>query len=222
MFKKKWFVLLVFVFILKLPVLAQHFKVVYGGNAYTPMNIVVDSALLDSALLKKGDEIAAFDTTSTGAVICVGVVIIENDDSTGNVIIASADDPTTSLQDGFIVGHPVIFKYWDNSEGIEITLINSKFSDSYSDKYAANGTALVDLDGYSYLTWNGNVSNDWYEPGNWNFNKIPDTSFGVFIPVLPSGKFYPAITDTSARCRNLKIADGAELELKGKLNVNSD
>jgi len=186
-----------------------------------PMNIIINTASLDGLLLQSNDEIAVFDVNGSGQEICVGKVIIINEftSDTNYIITATADDPTTEVQDGFVTGHEIIFRYWDSSEAIEIILISDSFSSSYSDDYQLQGTALVELDGYSYETWTGAVSTDWNNVANWNFGRLPSLLFDVFIPVSPTGGRFPTITGMDAKCENLTIEENAIITITGKLTL---
>jgi len=133
-----------FIILLSYNSLAQHFQVITTNNPYMPMNIIVNSASLDGLLLQSGDEIAVFDVNGSEQEICVGMVTVisEFTSDTNYIIVATADDPTTEVQDGFITGNEIIFRYWDSSETIEIILISDSFSSSYNDDYQPQGTAL--------------------------------------------------------------------------------
>ena len=187
------------------------------------MNIIVNSAALDGLLLQSNDEIGVFDLNGSGYEICVGMVTIisEFTSDTNYIIVATADDPTTEVQDGFVTGHEIIFRYWDSNEALEIILISDSFSSSYSDDYQPQGTALVELDGYSYETWTGAVSTDWNNVANWNFGRVPSLLFDVLIPAIPSGDHDPTITGLDAKCENLTIEDNAIINITstGKLTI---
>ncbi|MFA5417755.1 MAG: hypothetical protein WC341_04795 [Bacteroidales bacterium] len=99
------------------------------------MGIIINSALLNGAYLQSDDEIAVFDVNGAGAEICVGRVIIINEFSadTNYLISATADDPTTpDVQDGFVAGHTLIFRYWDSSQNLETVLISASYSTGYN------------------------------------------------------------------------------------------
>ncbi len=201
---------------------AQHFQVITPNNPYMPMNIIVNSASLDAGLLQAGDEIAVFDVNGSGQEICVGQVTIINEFTTDTnyIVIATADDPsTTSVQDGFITGNNIIFRFWDSSENLEIILISDSYSPIYSDNYQLQGTALVELDGYSYETWIGTVSNEWNNAANWNFGRVPSLLFDVLIPANPTGSYWPTITSLDAKCENIIIEDNAIINITGKLTL---
>jgi len=213
--------LILFLTLLSFNSLAQHFQVITTNNPYMPMNIIVNSASLDGLLLQSGDEIAVFDVNGSEQEICVGMVTVisEFTSDTNYIIVATADDPTTEVQDGFITGNEIIFRYWDSSETIEIILISDSFSSSYNDDYQPQGTALVELDGYSYQTWTGAVSTDWNNVANWNFGCLPSLLFDVLIPANPIGNYFPTITGLDAKCENLTIEENAIITITGKLTL---
>lgn len=201
---------------------AQHFNVVYSGNPYSPMNIIINSALLDNLLLQTGDEIAVFDVNGSGQEICVGQVTIINEftSDTNYIIAASTDDPTTpDIQDGFILGNPIIFRYWDFSENTETVLITATFDPTLDTTYQSFGTALVELSGFSYETWTGAVDTVWNNASNWNFNSIPNLSFDILIPANPTGGHFPSISVLTAKCKNITVENNAILKIHGKLTL---
>jgi hypothetical protein len=199
----------------------QHFNPVNTGNPYLPMNIIVDSALLDNGLLQAGDEIAVFDVNAAGDEICVGQVSILSafTADTNYIINASADDPTTPEQDGFIAGNEIVFRYWDNNKSCEIILINKVFDPALDNVYQTQGTAKVGTDGYSYETWTGEVDTVWSTSGNWNFNRVPSLLFDVVIPNNPAGGRFPVVLSQNAKCNNITIEENATLIIAGKLTI---
>lgn len=95
----------------------NHIVPVWTNNPYLPMNIYISQALIDSLPLMAGDEIAVFDGD-----MCVGNTQLQYSIKQGNPvsIIASADDPLTQQQDGFISGNIIKFKVWDSGSQKEI------------------------------------------------------------------------------------------------------
>ncbi len=56
------------------------------------------------------------------------------------------------------------------------------------------------------IVWTGKVSNNWFDPENWNLRVIPNAAFDVIIPKKPSAAHYsPWISGSSARCKSLTI-----------------
>ncbi len=181
---------------------AQHFQTVWSNNPYQPMNILVDSAWLDSANLKANDEIAVFDVDGSGNELCVGVIVLIGEflPDTNYTIIAATDDPTTPDMDGFIQGHNIIYRYWDDSEADEFVLFQTTYNSALDSTYSSLGTALVFLNGFSALTWTGNANNSWNDSANWNLNRLPDTSIHARIPTGLTN--YPTLS-AAGKCKNL-------------------
>ena len=200
---------------------AQHFVSVGTGNPYLPMNIIIDSAFSNGSLLQAGDEIAVFDVNGSGTEICVGQVSITTTftSDTNYIINATADDPTTTEQDGFIVGDSIIFRYWNNSSNKETILINAVFNPALDSTYQLQGTASTGLTGYSYETWTGEADTVWNNKNNWNFNRIPTLQFDVVIPTSPVGNRFPSVTIQNAITNNITVEDGAIITIYGKLTL---
>lgn len=216
-----WFTLLLMILTINVSQ-AQHFQVIITGNPYNPMSIIMNSALLDGALLQVGDEIAVFDVNGSGQEICVGQVTIisEFTSDTNYIVTATADDPsTTNVQDGFITGNEIIFRFWDSDENTEIILISSTFDPTLDDDYQSFGTALAELDGYSYETWTGAVDTAWNNVSNWNFERIPNRLFDILIPSSPTGSYFPSISVLDAKCKNITVENNAALKIHGKLTL---
>lgn len=195
---------------------SQHFQTVWANNPYMPMSILVDSARLDSMYLQQNDEIAVYDVNAAGEEICVGYVVLPAEflPDDNFMIKASADDPTTPEQDGFIEGHNIIYRFWDNSEAAEINLFNCLYNPAMSIAYQELGTALVGLDGFFALIWMGDIDNNWHNAANWNVNNlIPDIHKRVVIPLWCTS--FPIISLSDASCQELKIEEGAMLTVTG-------
>ncbi len=121
----------------------EQFNTIWSGNPYLPMNIYfTELNNLSSDFLKAGDEIGIFDGD-----ICVGAKQLSlNDFSSGFAqIISSADDPTTDIQDGFITGHNIRIRKWNNETG-EITEINSVTFLTGNGLFEPLGTAIIRFD----------------------------------------------------------------------------
>jgi len=211
---------LMFGVLLHLNILAQHFQTVWSNNPYMPMSIFVDSARLDSVYLQANDEIAVFDVDATGDEICVGVIVLSGEflPDDNYMINASADDPTTPDQDGFIDGHTIIFRFWDNSAAVEITLFVTVYNSEMVDVYEDLGTALVGLDGYYALIWTGEADYNWHNAANWHIdNLIPDSGIRVLIPSWCT--VVPQISTSNAACKKLKLEQGTSLSVSGTYNL---
>ena len=145
-------ILIKIIVLLSVQLPAQHFQTVWSGNAFQPMSIIVTQANIDGNNCITGDEIAVFDIDDLGEEICVGTSILTNviTPSSPLVITASKDDNLTSEFDGFIDGHPIIFKMWDSSNSLEITSISTTYDTTspFVVVYYSLNTALVELDGF--------------------------------------------------------------------------
>lgn len=125
----------------------DHFTSVWSNNPYLPMNIYISSAVLDSIALKSGDEIGIFDGS-----VCVGSRMITNIITPGNPlsIIASTDDPLTSVKDGFTPGNKIIIKVWDAENQREIFNCITDYEIG-TGNFVSLGSALLSLSCYSKL-----------------------------------------------------------------------
>ena len=93
----------------------QHFVKTWSGNPGPgAMSVFVTVATLNGVDLVEGDEIAVFDGDN-----CVGVAVLP----AGGIevpftsIVLAADG---SVDNGFVEGNPIMFKYWDSAHGIEV------------------------------------------------------------------------------------------------------
>ncbi|MBW8334182.1 MAG: hypothetical protein K0M40_19350, partial [Prolixibacteraceae bacterium] len=126
-----------------------HFVVAFSGKGIDHMNITVITAAIGGINLEAGDEIAVFDGT-----ICCGKAIISgpidiNSKITFAAIAASKEDD--GLSNGYIVGNPIIYKFWDSSENREISGIPAEYLDPEdgstltAPNFSINGSAFVKL-----------------------------------------------------------------------------
>lgn len=68
-------------------------------------------------------------------------------------------------------------------------------------------------------TWLGLVSNDWYNPVNWAFGIMPDTSCTA-ITIATGGLYQPNLSNVNFQVKDLYIKPGASLKIKdAKLKV---
>jgi len=118
-----------------------------GGNAADPVyTFYFFGATLDGLNLESGDEIAAYDgTTMVGAVTLNSICAPENFD---NSLPAFA---TLNSGPGWVSGHPVSFKCWDASTGIESSIFNVAYSNPYADPYCFTENIFPPADGYYSL-----------------------------------------------------------------------
>jgi hypothetical protein len=123
---------------------AQHFTTVWSGSPYQPMAFVVQGASIDGVNLESGDEIAVFDEDASGNEICVGTVVL-----TGPITPSTPSSFSASHEenggDGFITGNTIIYKLWDNSESLEITMVVPTYTTfpGFDEVYSPLGTAIV-------------------------------------------------------------------------------
>ena len=140
----KKFLIFIFMLLVAIPGIAQHFTKVWTGNGTNHCNIYILEAKLSGINLEVGDEIAAFDGS-----LCVGVSTI-----TGTyplvMVTSKAEAPQSN---GFTEGHSITFKYWDASRSKVVTpTINDYLDNSYSPVYVEFGTIGVKLSGKSELS----------------------------------------------------------------------
>ncbi len=126
----------------------EHFIVAWSGNGLDQMNIQVVTANISGVQLDSNDEIAVFD----GSICCGKVVLTQPvnflNASTYATIVASRADG--ALPNGYTPGHPIVFKFWDSSTGVEYDAIASEYYDTGSNllppqTYTIDGSAIVKL-----------------------------------------------------------------------------
>jgi len=141
----------------------SHYQNVWSGNPYQPMNIIVTSAILDGQDLAVGDEIAVFDTTSTGTEICVGYGMVTYLITATNplIILASANDPGSTEEDGFIPGNNIIYKFWNHKTQEEYSTIETIYTPGFDDVYTAFGTGIVELNGVHIINQTIELTAGW-------------------------------------------------------------
>ena len=143
------------------PLSGQHFVPVYQ-SVYQPMNIIINAAIIDGVDLEAGDEIGIYDTTATGEQICVGFIVLAGPIIPGNPlpIVASTDDPLTPDQDGFLDGNPILYRFWDNSESLELICVSMTYDPGFDSVFTSLGTALGSLDGIISPTVNAGADGE--------------------------------------------------------------
>jgi len=126
-----------------------HFVVAFSGYGQDQMTINAVTAMIDGVPLEAGDEIAAFDGTICTGKIVLSQSIIYNDFNTSAAIVTSRKDAGSS--NGFTVGNPIIYKFWDKSAGKERSGIKAEYIDRNNGLpatvpvYSANESAIVKL-----------------------------------------------------------------------------
>ncbi len=108
-----------------------HFVLSYTGNGFEHMNLYVVTATINGISLEAGDEIAVFD----GTICCAKAILTQpiniNDPNSFVTLKASKADPGVS--EGYTFGHSIIYKFWDSSNGLEISGITSQYIDPEND-----------------------------------------------------------------------------------------
>lgn len=125
-----------------------HFTLAYSGNGQDHMNIYVVSATIGGIRLEAGDEIAAFDGT-----VCCGLAVLSqpidiSNSATYAAISASKGDAGQS--NGYTIGDPITYKFWDSSSKQEYSDISAEYSDFSGNPlppptYTIDGSAIVKL-----------------------------------------------------------------------------
>lgn len=95
-----------------------HFVLAYTGYGQDHMNIDVVTAAIGDVNLKAGDEIGVFDGE-----ICCGKVILTAPIIVGNPathVIISASRADLSESNGYTAGNPILYRFWDAANQIEI------------------------------------------------------------------------------------------------------
>jgi len=106
-----------------------------GGNAADPVyTIYISDATINGYSLQAGDEIGVFDgQTLVGSLALTQTPTPEN--QTENAIPVFA---TLNSGEGFTANHPVTFKIWSASQGMEYNDITATMSNPYGDAYTGN------------------------------------------------------------------------------------
>jgi alpha-tubulin suppressor-like RCC1 family protein len=98
----------------------DHFWPVWQNVPFNRMNFHV--VQMDN--VEPGDEISIFDISDQK--ICAGAAVIENNISRQNRLIVTTSQKE-GANEGFTVGHPVIFKFFDKSEQTEKSILAPTF-----------------------------------------------------------------------------------------------
>ena len=132
---------------------AGHFKTVWSGNPYNPMNFVIQKATINGSNMIAGDEIAVFDVDGNGNEICVGVTVLSQQiTSSKPATLVAGEDDGSGQPNGFIPGHKIIFRLWDSQNSREITSVIPTYNLSFDTAYKDRGTAVVtSLAGFSNI-----------------------------------------------------------------------
>lgn len=169
---------------------AQHFDPVYE-SIYQPMNIIVDEATIDGVDLEAGDEIGIFDTTIAGLEICVGSIVLAGPILPGDPlpIVASTDDPLTPNQDGFLDGNPILYRFWDSSEGVELICVTMVYDPGFDMVFVSLGTALGSLSGIYSATANAGPDDETCEDTPYTLSGTATNQASVLWTTSGDGTF---------------------------------
>ena len=102
-----------------------HFVPAYSGNGQDQMNINVVEAMIGGVALGAGDEIAVFDgTICCGKAVLLKPIVFSNPSTYISIAASKAE---VGMTNGYKVGNPISFKYWDSSKRKEMSGIASNF-----------------------------------------------------------------------------------------------
>jgi len=106
----------------------NYYKPICNKNLYQPMHFVIVNDLILENQILIGNEMAIYDGNR-----CVGATVIDGHGP--YLIIAGADDPTTSEIEGYKVGNNLTIKYWDsnlNQESFDFNIKQVSGSNEFS------------------------------------------------------------------------------------------
>ncbi len=159
----KWIPFYIAFLLLNITSFAQgHFVLSYSGNGLEHMNLYVVTASINGASLDIGDEIAVFD----GSICCAKAILTQpiliTDPNTFITLKASKADPGVS--EGYTTGNAIIYKFWDSSNGLEISNVTSQYFDPENEAnipaptFTPEGSATVKLS-YTAITNQAPIAN---------------------------------------------------------------
>lgn len=93
---------------------------------------------------------------------------------------------------------------WDGSTTSMLGLIGIPFTLSLNDGYVCPPLPSI-------ITWTGAVSDDWFDPGNWDSGTVPTTLDNVEIP--PYTPYYPVIYGATAVAKDVVVIYGGFLAI---------
>jgi len=111
--------------------------VCYKGHGLDHMNLYID---VNNTGIQAGDEIGIFDGAH-----CVGAGKVMDVQLPFVSLVASADDPTTDEQDGFIEGNSLVLKVASQHTGMEFDLNDIEFKSGSKNRFEAMGTAFIQV-----------------------------------------------------------------------------
>jgi hypothetical protein len=101
------------------------------------------------------------------------------------------------------------------------TITGGAFSGTGSILGISNISIIPLQSSISECTWTGSHSNEWTDPLNWSYNRLPEQE--QHISILASQSFSPSIT-ANISCNNLIINSGASIVIspEGSLTINGN
>jgi hypothetical protein len=178
----------------------------------------------------------SIDVTENGAIICNGYLKLFQLETSILAQIKIGTDGKVKILDNFINNSPNVSIDGTldvdgtikntNPQGIsEIsgkgTVTGGAFSGTGS-ILGINNISLIPLQSsISECTWTGSHSNDWIDPLNWSYNRIPEQE--QHISILASNSFSPNIT-ANVICNNLMVNSGASIIIspEGALTIGGN
>jgi len=122
-------------------VLPIYYTTAFKGYGLDHMNIYLYKPTKAGKALDPGDEVGIFDGE-----VCVGAEVISGSEHDLIAVKASLDDPTTPEQDGFIEGHPIEIRLWDNRSGQEKRTQKLEIFEGFNSIYEKYGTSVISVD----------------------------------------------------------------------------
>ncbi len=181
-----------------------HYKTVWSGNPFRPMNILIDSIILPDSGSISDVEVGIFDKNKAGNDICVGAGIVAGTVSAKNVlsIVASSDDPGTTIMDGFIKGHKIFYKVWSSGTQKEHNRFITRYAPGLDSLFTPLGTALVSI------SFPGNFMQKISLSAGWNmisYNVVPDTlnMLSLLRPLISNSRLIKVIDEKGGFIQNI-------------------
>jgi hypothetical protein len=186
-----------------------------------------------SSLSSAENKIAVTDNSS---ILCNGYLKISNLETSKLALIKIGTTGKVSVLNDFLNNSTLITidgileveGILENSNILGTSAISGKGTIT-SGTYSGTGSILGITDislipvqsSISECTWTGSNSNDWSDPLNWSYGRLPEAEQNISI--LDSRSFTPAISSIT-NCNNLIVNPGASLVIssEGALTVTGD
>ena len=117
---------------------AVYYRPSWEGNGLDHMNIYLSETGDERSGFQPGDEIGIFDGS-----LCVGSGMIMKSGEQFYSFVASFDDPTTGVIDGFIEGHTFSIKVWRPSTNSEASVEKVDFYPGSNGLFERMGSAAI-------------------------------------------------------------------------------